>query len=135
MTTTKHVVDTHALVWHLEGNRRLGANAKVVMSDPACELVLPIIALAEACWMVEHGKSTIPTVPDLIAAVDADPRLALVPLSREILERSLALTTIDEMHDRQIVASALVIKDSGAVIAMLTRDPVIQASGLVSVIW
>ena len=28
---TKQVVDTHALVWHLEGNPRLGSSAKVIM--------------------------------------------------------------------------------------------------------
>lgn len=132
---TEHVVDTHALVWHLEGNPRLGANAKAVMSDPGSELLLPIIALAEACWMVEHGKSTIPTVQDLLAAVDADARVQIVPLNRAILDKSLGLTVIDEMHDRQIVATALVMKDQGATVAVLTRDPVIRASGLAPVVW
>jgi PIN domain nuclease of toxin-antitoxin system len=56
---TKHIVDTHALVWHLEGNPRLGSKAGTILADPSSELVLPMIALAEACWMVEHGKSTI----------------------------------------------------------------------------
>ena len=135
MMATKHVVDTHALVWHLEDNPRLGSSAKVVLSDPGSELVLPIIALAEACWMVEHGKSMIPTVQDLLAAVDADPRVEIVPLNRAILDRSLGLTGIDEMHDRYIVASALVLQDKGAAAVVLTRDQVIQASGLVPVIW
>ena len=135
MTKTKHIVDTHALVWHPEDNPRLGASAKIVMSDPSSELALLMIALAEACWMVEHGKSTISSVPDLLAAVDADPRLEITPLNREILDRSLGLTAIDEMHDRQIVASALVVQDKGATVALLTRDSVIQSSGLVTVIW
>jgi PIN domain nuclease of toxin-antitoxin system len=135
MTKTKHIVDTHALVWHLEDNPRLGSSAKIVMSDPSSELVLPMIALAEACWMVEHGKSTISNVQDLLAAVGADPRLEITPLNREILDRSLGLTAIDEMHDRQIVASALVVQDKGATVALLTRDSVIQSSGLVTVIW
>src|SRR5262249_30252041 len=100
---TKYVVDTHALVWHLEGNPRLGHNAKLVMSDPSSELVLPIVALAEACWIVEHGKSAIPTLQDLLDAIDADPRVLLMPLDRPILTRSLTLATIDEMHDRMIV--------------------------------
>ena len=80
--TTKHIVDTHALVWHLEGNPRLGSNAKTILADPSSELVLPMIALAEACWMVEHGKSTISNVQDLLMAVDADPRLEITPLNR-----------------------------------------------------
>jgi PIN domain nuclease of toxin-antitoxin system len=132
---TKHVVDTHALVWHLEGNPRLGSSAKTVLGDPSSELVLPMIALAEACWMVEHGKTTISNVQDLLAAVDADPRLEITPLNREILDRSLGLAVIDEMHDRQIVASALVLQDKGATVAILTRDSVIQSSGLATVIW
>jgi PIN domain nuclease of toxin-antitoxin system len=44
----KYVLDSHALVWHLEGNPRLGPQAKKVIDDPASNLVLPIIALAEA---------------------------------------------------------------------------------------
>ena len=135
MTKTKHIVDTNALVWHLEDNPRLGSSAKTVMSDPSSELVLPMIALAEACWMVEHGKSTISNVQDLLTAVDADPRVEITPLNREILDRSLGLTVIDEMHDRQIVASALVLQNNGATVAILTRDSVIQSSGLVTVIW
>ncbi|MGH7967036.1 MAG: hypothetical protein ACRERD_35310 [Candidatus Binatia bacterium] len=30
---THYVVDTHALVWFLEGNPRLGANAKAVLDE------------------------------------------------------------------------------------------------------
>jgi PIN domain nuclease of toxin-antitoxin system len=30
----KYVVDTHALIWFLEGNPRLGAAAKTVLMDP-----------------------------------------------------------------------------------------------------
>ena len=74
----------------------------------------PIIALAEACWMIEHGKSTISNVYELLAAVDADPRLEITPLNREILDRSLGIAVIDEMHDCQIVASALVLQDKAA---------------------
>jgi PIN domain nuclease of toxin-antitoxin system len=132
---TKQIVDTHALVWYLKGNPRLGPGAKTILADPGSELLLPMIALAEACWMVEHGKSTIPNVQDLLAAVDADPRLEITPLNREILDRSLGLVAIDEMHDRQIVASALVLQDKGTAVAILTRDSVIQSSGLVTVIW
>ncbi len=133
--TTKHIVDTHALIWHLEGNPRLGSRAKSILADPNGELVLPIIALAEASWMVEHGKSTIANVQDLLAAVDADPRVEVMPLNREILDRSLGLAVIDEMHDRQIVATALHFQDKAATVAIVTRDSVIQGTGIVPVVW
>jgi len=53
---TKYVVDTHALVWFLEGNPRLGANAKAVLEDLASELIVPVIVLSEAGWMIDTAK-------------------------------------------------------------------------------
>jgi PIN domain nuclease of toxin-antitoxin system len=131
----EYVIDAHALIWYFEDSPRLGLNAGRVMDDPANTLVLPITALAEACWAVERGKTTIPSVSDLLADVDADPRIVILPLDRAILDRSLTLTAIREMHDRQIVATTLLRGSAGAPVALLTRDGNIASSGLVPVIW
>lgn len=128
-------MDTHALVWFLEGNPRLGMNAKSVLDDPNSELVVPVIVLAEACFLVEHGRTGIPTVTDLLAAVDADPRVVVVPLDRAVLDKTLTMTPIVEMHDRQIVATALLLVDRGETAAMLTKDADIRSSGLVPIVW
>jgi PIN domain nuclease of toxin-antitoxin system len=132
---SEYVVDTHALVWFLEGNPRLGANARAVLQDPVSRLYLPVIALAEACWVVERGRCTIPSVAALLADVDADPRLAVVPLDRAILDRSHPLSAISEMHDRLIVATALQLASTGSAIPLLTCDTNITASGLVPLVW
>lgn len=79
---TVYVVDTHALVWHLQGDAKLGAAAKTVLNDPASILVLPIIALAEACWIIEAGRTSIPSVEELLKVVDADTRVTITPLDR-----------------------------------------------------
>lgn len=130
------VVDAHALVWYLEGNPRLGAGAKQELDDPANALYLPIIALAEACWVVARGKSAIPSVGALLSDVDSDPRIVVMPLDRAILNLSLSLPQIQEMHDRQISATALLIaSQSGESVPLLTRDEDITASGIVPVIW
>jgi PIN domain nuclease of toxin-antitoxin system len=131
----EHVLDAHALVWFLEGNPRLGASARAVIQDPASVLYLPVIALAEACWTVEHGKSAIPSVAALLADVDADPRVVLVPLDRPILDVSLTLTALSEMHDRQIVATALHLALTHPSVPLLTRDRDITSSGLVPIVW
>jgi PIN domain nuclease of toxin-antitoxin system len=133
--TNKYVVDAHALIWYLEGNSRLGAGARSALADPQNELFLPIIALAEACWIVEHGRSRVPSVAQLLSDVDADPRIALLPLDRATLDASLVLTAVGEMHDRQIVAAVLNLAATGQEVALLTRDETIRNSGLVSVIW
>jgi PIN domain nuclease of toxin-antitoxin system len=30
---SKYVLDSHALIWYLEGNARLGPNAKTILDD------------------------------------------------------------------------------------------------------
>jgi PIN domain nuclease of toxin-antitoxin system len=122
-------------VWYLEGNVRLGARARAVLSDPDSRLVLPVIVLAEACWMVEHGKADISSVTALLATVDSDARNTIYPLDRSVLDRSVSLTAVGEMHDRQIVATALQIADSGDSVALITKDENIRSAGLVPVIW
>jgi PIN domain nuclease of toxin-antitoxin system len=132
----KHVLDAHTLVWFLVGSPKLGAAARAVLNAPDSDLYLPLIALAEACWLVEKGRApTIPGVSHLLAAVDADRRVTLVPLDRPILDLSVSLTSIAEMHDLPIVATVLHLASSGSPIALLTRDANIIASGLVPIVW
>jgi len=132
---TKHVVDAHALIWYLEDNPKPGLLAKEVLADPASDLILPAIALAEACWAIETRRTAVSSQADLLAALDADPRINIEPLDRDLVERSSALTAVSEMHDRQIVASALRLADTGYNVDLLTRDQNIRDSGLVRVVW
>jgi PIN domain nuclease of toxin-antitoxin system len=129
------VVDAHPLIWHLEANPRLGPNARAVLSDPDAELFLPIIALAEACWIVEHGRCRIPSITHLLGHVDADPRITVLPLDWATLDCSLTLTAIGEMHDCQIVAAVLQLASAGQRVVLLTRDENIRSSGLVTTVW
>ena len=58
-----------------------------------------------------------------------------LPAGKLLSERSSAHDAVGEMHDRQIVATALRIAELGDPVALLTRDVNIAASGLVPVIW
>jgi PIN domain nuclease of toxin-antitoxin system len=62
----KYIIDTHALIWFLEGNNKLGENAKKILGDPHSQLILPSIVLAEAIWIVEKGKTSIKSVMDVL---------------------------------------------------------------------
>lgn len=107
----KYVIDTHALIWFLEGNEKLGHQAKAILSNVFSQLVLPAIALAEAAWIVERGKTSIPSVNALLNAINNDPRIAIYPLDRTIINQTIGLLTIHEMHDRQIVATAIILRN------------------------
>jgi PIN domain nuclease of toxin-antitoxin system len=129
-----HVVDTHALLWYLSGSDRLGAKAKAILEDPSARLVLPAIALAEACWIADRGRTPV-AVREVLRAVRSDHRLEVEPLDEALVVRSLTLTAVGEMHDRQIVATTLRRIESGEVCALLSCDGNIVASGLVPIVW
>ncbi len=131
----KYVIDTHTLIWFLEGNNRLGIEAKAILSEPTSELILPAIALAEAVWIVERGKTSIPSVTDLLTVINADPRITIYPLDQAVINQTLNILSINEMHDRQIVATTLLLQNQEEKVALLSCDINITESGLITVIW
>ena len=132
---TKFILDTHALVWHLEGNSRLGPSARAVIDDPASELVLPAIAFAEAMYIVENGRCSIPAVSDLLSDVQNDSRIEVFPLTVGLLTLSSTLTAIPEMHDRLIVATGIYLRQFGETVELLSKDSDIVISGILPVRW
>ena len=132
---TKYVVDTHALIWFLEGNPKLGNNAQTILADANSELILPTIVLAESVWIVDKNKTSIPSVNDLLTAINNDPRITIYPLVQDIITTSTTIPEIAEMHDRLIVATALFLDNLGEEIALLTCDINITNSKLLTIIW
>ena len=51
-----YVVDTHALVWFLEGSPRLGMAAQKALSDTAARVVVPTIVLAEIKFLYARDR-------------------------------------------------------------------------------
>jgi len=131
----KYVLDTHALIWFLEGNPRLSDRAREILFEPTSDLILPAIALAEAVWIVARGKTSIPSAETILAVISRDRRITIYPLDKMVIEQTLQLVNIHEMHDRQIVATAIVLARGTEQVVLLTCDQNITASNLVPVIW
>lgn len=133
----KYIIDTHALLWYLEGNVRLGDDAKSVMSTEDSEMILPIIALFEAALVIEKGRSGISEVSKLLRDVDADERIEIYPTIMPIFERCLTEEgrAIPELHDRIIVSTGLYLQDLGHNVSILTRDKTIIKADVLPVIW
>ena len=135
LAAVKYVIDTHALIWFLEGNSRLGAEARHILEAPDSALLLPAIALAESVWIVARGKTSIPSVAALLAVVKADPRVTVLPLDVATITKTCELISINEMHDRQIVAAALILKERGESVQVVSLDQNIKASAVIEVVW
>ena len=63
-----------------------------------------------------------------------DKRLSIYPLDSDVIEKSINLTSINEMHDRQIVSTALVVEEQGNQVALLSFDQNICAANLVRIV-
>ncbi len=131
----KYVIDTHALIWFLEGNSRLSEKAKAIISAPNSQLIIPAIVLAEAVWMVEKGRTSIPDPKDIFSIVEADPRVVIYPFDKDVIEMTMKLFAIDEMHNRQILATALILVNKGENVQVLTCDENMSESALFPIIW
>ncbi|MEA5580147.1 PIN domain-containing protein [Nodularia harveyana UHCC-0300] len=131
----KYVIDTHALIWFLEGNSLLSEKAKFILSQANSQLIIPATVLAEAVWIVEKGRTSIPDPKDIFSIVEADSRVVIYPFDKDVVEMTMRLSAIDEMHNRQVVATALVLGNKGEDVELLTCDENITNSGLVAIIW
>ncbi|MFN0122404.1 MAG: type II toxin-antitoxin system VapC family toxin [Blastocatellia bacterium] len=132
---SKYIVDTHALIWYLESNPRLGSAARVILSDPVSNLVFPLIALAEAVDVVGKKRTKIASVSILLNRVLNDSRISLHALDLDTLQTSLQAGAVPEMHDRLIVATGLWLQQQGGTVAILTCDVSITRAALLPVIW
>ncbi|HRN67234.1 MAG TPA: PIN domain-containing protein [Promineifilum sp.] len=131
------VLDTHSLLWYLEGNRRLGSRAQAKISAVESHLVVPIIVLAEAGIIIGHGRTKIPSVAYLIDSLAKDHRFEIHPLTLDIFKLSLTseASRITELHDRLIVATALYIQSLGLDVSLVTRDEDLTNARLVPIVW
>lgn len=126
------VLDTHALVWYLDGDRRLSKAAEAAMDDPSASLVIPTIVLAEVRYL--FGKRRIPvSFEDVVAAIERDARCVVYPFDFACVE------AVDEhlnLHDAIIAATAVVFRDSvDPSTALVTKDEEIRDSGVVKTLW
>lgn len=126
------IVDTHPLVWFLEGNPRLSPIARDLLSADESSLVVPSIVLAEVSYLYAKKRIVVsmPTVQTHIVNTEG---CLIYPLDESVVER---LPSTLNIHDGIIVATAMVFRDLlGEDVAILTKDEEITQSGLIKTIW
>jgi hypothetical protein len=120
----------------MDAHLRLGRNAKAILDDPNVHLILPAIVLAEALFILEVRPQRHKIgINDLLRRLEADPRIDFANATHALVLKTLDCTAIPEMHDRQIIATALLAQSLGAQVVVLTKDQLIRTSGLVATLW
>jgi PIN domain nuclease of toxin-antitoxin system len=131
----KYILDTHALVWFVEGNKRLSESAKEIIAATDSQMVLPLIALAAV--IIERGRTTISDVSQFLTRVYADTRIEIFPLTLDVFERSLSPEgmRVPELHDRFIVSTGLHLQDLGDTVEIITIDRAITDADVLPIVW
>ena len=127
----KLLLDTHAAVWLLQGDPRLGSAARRALSSGDAEPpYVSDIVLLEISLLVGSGR-VVPgvTPPAFLRRFAAE--LQVLPIDAEIAAAvpELPLPHADPF-DRVIVATAMRHR-----LRLVTRDRAIRESGLVDTLW
>ncbi|MFQ5796309.1 MAG: type II toxin-antitoxin system VapC family toxin [Candidatus Bipolaricaulia bacterium] len=127
-----YVVDTHALVWFLEGNKRLGKEAKTILLKADTEIVIPSIVLAECKFLFAKKRISI-DIEEIHKRVIIARNSTVYPLDEAVIDK---MPTTLEIHDAIIVATGLVLRETlGEEAAVITRDEAIMNAGLIDTFW
>lgn len=129
------IADTHATIWYLFSDNRLGRIASAFIDDTAAKgdhIGVSAISVAEMVYLIEKGRIPGSAIKDLHAAT-ADPRAVLqhVPLDENIAMQMAQFSRQDlpDLPDRVIAATARFYG-----VPVLSRDRRIQSSSI-QTIW
>lgn len=131
-----YVADTHALLWYFFAPGRLGAaaaSALVAAHLGSVQISVPAIVLSEMIMAVEKNRLPGVTMPKLLAEfnrMQGSASYIFLPLTPALVIQSHKNTVIPDIFDRLIATEAQL---QGC--PLITRDPVIINSGLVTTIW
>lgn len=128
----RYVIDTHSLVWYFTKSVSLSEKAKNCFKQ--CEnneatIIIPTIVLAESLYISEKKKISF-NYESFITGIFASTNYSIHPFDFEVLLELPKLTQIPEIHDRIIVATALLTSST-----LITKDRAIISSALVRTIW
>lgn len=129
------VTDTHALIWYLEDDPRLGPDAGLLFD--ACDrgqlsIYIPTMCLVEIVFLQEKGRIS----ADLKTKLDIElggtaTGLRLTDLTDKVVEAMALIPRIEipEMPDRIIAATAMHLN-----LPLISRDHKIRSS-CVTTVW
>lgn len=128
------VADTHAFLWHLTKDRRLGVLARrhLEATDHGEAItIVPTIVLAELNYIIEKRSLSL-DFSEIVEDFQKAIMYRAYPLDLDVLEQTSTLTRINvnDIHDRIIVATAKISN-----CPLLTKDEAIKQSRYVDVIW
>ena len=92
-----YVLDTHPIVWFLEGSGRISAQAGTVLRDPSHRFILPTIVMVEITYLYSKGRIAVDIAVVQQRLVAAD-NCVLYPLDEQVAMRIPTGTQYSRCH-------------------------------------
>lgn len=125
------VLDTHAVIWALENDKRLGSQARKLMaSAQSKDVSISDMTLLEISILAHKKRINLSTgVGDYLKKIET--LFEVIPVNAAISAKAFELDLPQaDPFDRVIVATAAVLK-----LPLVTRDGYITRSNIHQVIW
>ncbi len=129
-----YVLDTHPLIWFLANDPRLGKAAGKLLDDASIQFALPAIVAAEASYIIMKRRTSV-TLNALWQQIDELDNVAFIDLTSDIIRLTENLPAHLEMHDRQIIATAIFLQKVDKDVAIITKDKMITRSAVIPTVW
>lgn len=127
----KACLDTHAVVWSLMDDPRLGKSARaLIASSTRDELIVSDMTLLETSMLISKGRLLMKHEPEFLLRKLAD-GFRIIPITPEIAHLAVTLKLPHgDPFDRVIAATAVHHK-----VPLLTRDKALKRSKAVETVW
>jgi PIN domain nuclease of toxin-antitoxin system len=127
-----HVVDTHALIWYLLGDKKLSAKALAIFQAAdrgETRLLLPAIVLAELYFANAKNK-WFADYKTVYTTIQSKPFFRFLPFDHQHVADFDRDSAVPEMHDRIIAGVARRLG-----VPLISSDPLITAAAIVKIAW
>ena len=136
MTSPVYVLDTHALIWHLQSSKSLSATARSILGDVdagRATAIVPSIVLVEMIYLAEKSRidsESLDTPLRCFREGGENYQLAALDLAVTESLRQIPRSVVPDMPDRIIAATALAMG-----VPLLSTDSRISALDEIEVVW
>jgi PIN domain nuclease of toxin-antitoxin system len=122
-----YLLDTHALIWFLEGNKQIPLGLQTLIRDPEEHIFVSLISFWEMAIKIQLGKLQLPESLEDMLAHTTQVKLAILPLRPEhILELQRLPLHHRDPFDRLLLAQA-----QSEALTLISRDKAFDAYGVV----
>lgn len=123
------VVDTHALVWYLTGDDRLGDTAEHLLEQAdrgEAKVVIPTIVMAEALFISEETGAPF---EKLLEKIGSGRNYEVYPLNLKVVKEMSSMEEDYSIHDKAIAATSEILDAT-----TITEDQEIR-EGSTDTVW